>query len=60
MVRVCDRDTVVIIEVDEFDRLHVPAETSLHELLSRSLLNRLDFGGRSIQSWFVIRKMFCV
>lgn len=49
-VTVRGRDAVVIVAADEFDRLLVPAETSLHELLSRSPLNRLDFGAESVQS----------
>ena len=43
------RDTVVV-GVDEFDRLRAPKEASLHEHLSRSPLNRLDFGGESVRS----------
>ena len=49
-VTVRGRDAAVIVGADEFDRLLVPAETSLHELLSRSPLNRLDFGAESVQS----------
>ena len=49
-VTVHGRDTVVVVGVDEFDRLRAPREGSLHELLSRSPLNRLDFGGESIRS----------
>ena len=49
-VTVHGRDTVVVLGVDEFDRLRAPKETSLHELLSRSPLNRLDFGGESVRS----------
>ena len=48
-VTVHGRDTVVV-GVDEFDRLRAPREASLHELLSRSPLNRLAFGGESVQS----------
>ena len=44
------RDAVVIVQADEFDRLRVPAETSLHELLSCSPLNRLDFGAEFVRS----------
>ena len=49
-VTVHGRDTVVVVGVDEFDRLRAPKEASLHELLSRSPLNRLDFGGESVRS----------
>ena len=49
-VMVRGRDAVVIVGADEFDHLRVPAGNSLHELLSRSLLSRLDFGGESVQS----------
>ena len=49
-VTVHGRDTVVVVGADEFDRLRAPREASLHELLSRSPLNRLDFGGESIRS----------
>ena len=48
-VTVRGRDLAVIVGAEEFDRLLVPAETSLHELLSRSPLNRLDFGAESVQ-----------
>lgn len=48
-VTVRGRDAVVIVGADEFDRLRVSAETSLHELLSRSPLNRLDFGAESVR-----------
>ena len=48
-VTVHGRDTVVV-GVDEFDRLRAPKEGSLHELLYRSPLNRLDFGGESVRS----------
>ena len=37
-VTVHGRGTVVVVGVDEFDRLRVPREASLHELLSRSPL----------------------
>ena len=49
-VTVHGRDTVVVVGVDEFDRLRAPKEASLHELLSRSPLNRLDFGGESVRN----------
>ena len=52
-VTVHGRDTVVVVGADEFDhlcRLCAPKKASLHELLSRSPLNRLDFGGESVQS----------
>ena len=40
----------MVVGVDEFDRLRAPREASLHELLSRSPLNRLDFGGELVRS----------
>ena len=49
-VMVHGRDAVVIVGADEFDRLRTSTKTSLHELLSRSPLNRLDFGGESVRS----------
>ena len=47
-VTVRGRDAVVIVGADKFDRLCTSTKTSLHELLSRSPLNRLDFGGESV------------
>ena len=49
-VTVHGRDTAVVVGADEFDRLRAPKEGSLHELLSRSPLDRLDFGGESVRS----------
>ena len=42
---------VVVVAADEFDRLRArEAATSLHDLLSRSPLARLEFGGDSVRS----------
>lgn len=50
-VTVHGRNAVVVVAADEFDRLRARrAAGSLHELLSRSPLNRLDFGGGSVRS----------
>ena len=50
-VTVHGRNAVVVVATDEFDRLRAQrAEGSLHELLSGSPLNRLDFGGGSVRS----------
>ena len=43
-VTVSGRDAVVVVSTDEFDRLRAAtAAPTLHELLSRSPLNRLEF-----------------
>ena len=50
-VTVHGRNAVVVVATDEFDRLRAQrAAGSLHELLSGSPLNRLDFGGGSVRS----------
>ena len=42
---------VVVVAADEFERLRSRnSAPSLHDLLSRSPLNRLDFGGGSVRS----------
>ena len=43
-------DAVIIVGADEFDRLRTSTKTGLHELLSGSPLNRLDFGGESVRN----------
>lgn len=49
-VTVRGRHAVVVVAADEFDRLRArTAATSLHDLLSQSPLNRLDFGGESVR-----------
>lgn len=50
-VTVRGKDTVVIVAAEEFDRLRARAAAdSLHELLSRSPLNRLDFDDEGLRS----------
>ena len=50
-VTVHGRNAVVVVAADEFDRLRARrAAASLHELLSRSPLNRLEFGVGSVRS----------
>lgn len=50
-VTVRGKDTVVIVEASEFERLRARGtSTSLHNLLSQSPLNRLEFGGEGLQS----------
>lgn len=47
-VTVHGREAVVVVSAWEFDRLRARKTAgSLHELLSRSPLNRLEFGGGS-------------
>lgn len=49
-VTVSGRRAVVVISTDEFDRLQASgAAPTLHDLLSRSPLNRLEFGREEIQ-----------
>lgn len=49
-VTVSGRNAVVVVSTDEFDRLRASSVApTLHELLSRSPLNRLEFGRQSIQ-----------
>ena len=49
-VTVNGRDAVVVVGTDEFDRLQVPSGVpTLHDLLSRSPLNRLEFGREAIE-----------
>lgn len=49
-VTVDGRSAVVVISAGEFDRLRASrAAPTLHELLSRSPLNRLELGRESIQ-----------
>ena len=48
-VTVRGRTAVVVVAAEEFDRLRArDAAPSLHHLLSRSPLARLDFGGESV------------
>ena len=50
-VTVRGRNAVVVVAADEFDRLRARRSApSLHDLLSRSPLNRLEFGSASIRS----------
>lgn len=50
-VTVRGRNAVVVVAADEFDRLRARCSApSLHDLLSRSPLNRLEFGSASIRS----------
>ena len=50
-VTVNGRNAVVVVSADEFDRLQTPGGApTLHDLLSQSPLNRLEFGRESIQS----------
>ena len=49
-VTVNGRNAVVVVSTDQFDRLQVPSGApTLHDLLSQSPLNRLEFGRESIQ-----------
>ena len=50
-VTVRGRNAVVVVAADEFDRLRArKTAASLHDLLSRSPLTRLEFGGESVRS----------
>ena len=50
-VTVRGKDAVVIVAADEFERLRARAESrSLHELLSRSPLNRLELDDEGVRS----------
>ena len=50
-VTVRGRDTVVVVGAAEFDELQARAkQVTLHELLSQSPLNRLDFGEEGVRS----------
>ncbi len=50
-VTVRGKDTVVIVATSEFERLCACAESvSLHDLLSKSPLNRLDFDVKGVRS----------
>ena len=50
-VTVRGKDTVVIVEASEFERLRARGTSaSLHDLLSQSPLNRLKFGDEGVQS----------
>jgi len=50
-VTVRGRSAVVVVAAEEFDRLRgKKAASSLHDLLSRSPLARLDFGGESVRA----------
>ena len=50
-VTVRGRSAVVVVEADEFDRLRARnAAPSLHDLLSRSPLAGVDFGGGSVRA----------
>ena len=50
-VTVRGRPAVVVVAVDEFDRLRTrSAAPSLHDLLSRSPLAGVDFGGGSVRT----------
>ena len=50
-VAVRGRTTVVVVAADEFDRLRSRhSAPSLHDLLSGSPLNRLEFGGGGTRS----------
>ena len=50
-VTVRGKDTVVVVATPEFERLCARAESvSLHDLLSKSPLNRLDFDIEGIKS----------
>ena len=49
-VTVNGRDAVVVVSTAEFERLNAPADApSLHDLLSRSPLSRLQFGREPIE-----------
>lgn len=50
-VTVHGRNAVVVVAADEFDRLRARrSAASLHDLLSRSPLNRLELGDRGVRS----------
>ena len=50
-VTVRGRNAVVVVAADEFERLRLRRTAgSLHEILSNSPLNRLEFGGESVRS----------
>ena len=50
-VTVRGRNAVVVVAADEFDRLRSRRSApSLHDLLSRSPLNRLEFGSEGVRS----------
>ena len=50
-VTVRGKETVVIVEASEFERLRARGTSaSLHDLLSQSPLNRLEFGYEGVQS----------
>ena len=50
-VTVRGRTAVVVVAAEEFDRLRVrDTAPSLHHLLSKSPLARLDFGGESVRA----------
>ena len=50
-VTVRGRNAVVVVAAEEFDRLQTQrAATTLHDLLSRSPLASLEFGGDSVRS----------
>ena len=50
-VTVRGRSAVVVVAADEFDRLRTRSDApSLHDLLSRSPLAGLDFGGGSVRA----------
>ena len=49
-VTVRGRNAVVVVAEDEFDRLRARESAgSLHDLLSRSPLSRLEFGGEPVR-----------
>lgn len=50
-VTVRGRETVVVVEASEFERLRARSiSASLHDLLSQSPLNRLEFGDEGVRS----------
>ena len=50
-VTVRGKDTVVIVEASEFERLHARGTSaSLHDLLLQSPLNSLEFGDEGVRS----------
>ncbi len=50
-VMVRGKETVVIVEASEFERLRARGTSaSLHDLLSQSPLNRLEFGDEGVRS----------
>lgn len=51
LVTVRGKETVVIVEASEFERLRARGTAaSLHDLLSQSPLNRLEFGEKGVRS----------